>query len=188
MKGPIVIGNLSTHDIVTLVAAGVFTLIAAMTDLKFRKIPNKLTVPFCVAGLIFQTVMGGWLGMQDALLGFVVGFGVLFILFAVGGGGGGDVKLMGALGVWLGWKKTLFVLIISIVFVLFGTIVSMAYSVATRGFSRSLRKYFRKQNTENDRETTKYDPLQQRKHRRIMPFAIPVALATWFVMIWQLPK
>jgi prepilin peptidase CpaA len=95
---------------------------------------------------------------------------------------------MGALSVWLGWKKTLFVLIFSIVFVLFGTIVSMAYSVGTRGFSRSVRKYFRKENTENERETAKYDPLEQRKHRRIMPFAIPVALATWFVMIWQLPK
>ena len=182
------IGNLTTHDIVTIIAAGLFTLAAAMTDLRFRKIPNKLTVPFCIAGLIFQIAMAGWPGLKDALLGFTVGFGILFILFAVGGGGAGDVKLMGALSVWLGWKKTLFVLIFSIVFVLFGTIVSMAYSVSTRGFSRSVRKYFRKENSENERGTAKLHPLEQRKRRRIMPFAIPVALATWFVMIWQLPK
>ncbi|MFN0199672.1 MAG: prepilin peptidase [Planctomycetaceae bacterium] len=181
-------GNLDAQEIITLVMAGLFTITAALTDLRYRKIPNKLTIPFCVAGLIFQTVMGGWLGLQDAVMGFLMGFGVMFVLFAVGGGGGGDVKLMGALSVWLGWQMTLYVIICSVIFVLFGAIVSIVHSVVTRGFSRTVRKYFQKKNTENGREAVKFDPLEQRKHRRIMPFAIPVALATWFVMIWKFPQ
>src|SRR5262245_16733167 len=104
-----------------------FSVAAAVSDFRFRRIPNWLTVPMFVLGLVFHAVVGGWAGsgtglidsgLKSSLLGFFVGFGTLFALWLIGGGGGGDVKLMGALAVWLGYPLVLLVLICSTAFVL----------------------------------------------------------------------
>lgn len=92
--------ELSVASLVLVVVVAAFTAAAAVWDIRERRIPNKLTLPVFFAGWIYQAVFHGWSGLGDAGLGFLVGFGVLFALWMVGGGGGGDVKLMGALSVW----------------------------------------------------------------------------------------
>jgi prepilin peptidase CpaA len=59
-------------------------------------------VPLLLTGLAFRGVTGGWGGLINGLEGFAVGFGLLFVLWLIGGGGGGDVKFMAAVGAWLG--------------------------------------------------------------------------------------
>ena len=87
----------ATH-IVSLTIAS----IACATDLRTRRIPNVLTFGAALAGLLYQLATGGIDGLGHAALGWLVGV-VFFILpFALGGLGGGDVKLLGALGAWLG--------------------------------------------------------------------------------------
>ncbi len=88
--------------LVCLVA--VFVLTAAFTDLSARRIPNWLTVSSLAVALLFHTITGGWAGLGFALGGFATGFSILLVLWLIGGGGGGDVKLMGALGGWMGAK------------------------------------------------------------------------------------
>ena len=78
----------------------IFTPVALLIDVKTKKIPNKLTVPVFAVGLLFQIAVG--FGLLFALGGFAVGFGLMLVLWLIGGSGGGDVKFMGALGVWLG--------------------------------------------------------------------------------------
>ena len=148
-------------EVAFIVCVSVFTLVAAICDTRTRKVPNRLTVPALVGGIIFRLVADGTPGLGEAGLGFVIGFGTLFVLWAVGGGGGGDVKLMGALGVWLGFKATLAVLICSAFISLMVTIV-----VWFAALFRSKRS-----SSEHQKHTIAY--------------ALPIALATWLVVSLQ---
>ena len=114
--------ELTTTQVVLLLCVGAFTLAAAVCDLRSRKIPNKMTAPMCVAGIVYQVAFFGLDGLWTALLGFAAGFGILFVLWMIATAGGGDVKLMAALGTWLGWLTTLKVLFCSLIFVTTGTI------------------------------------------------------------------
>jgi prepilin peptidase CpaA len=81
--------------------------IACVTDLHSRRIPNGLTFGAAVAGLIYQFATGGMNGLSQATLGWFVGAMIFILPFALGGRGGGDVKLLAALGAWLGPKDVL---------------------------------------------------------------------------------
>jgi len=71
-------------------------------DLKTRRIPNFLTLGVALSGLAFQLAYHGWSGLTDGALGLVLGFGLLFLPYLLGGMGAGDVKALAALGAWLG--------------------------------------------------------------------------------------
>jgi prepilin peptidase CpaA len=77
-------------------------LTAAITDLKRRRIPNRLTFAAMAAGLIAQAGHDGWLGAVSSLAGITLGLGLLLPVYAMGGMGAGDVKLLGAVGGFLG--------------------------------------------------------------------------------------
>ncbi len=79
---------------------------AAVSDLRFHRIPNKLTYPAAAAGLLLHLGANGWIGLKDSLLGLALGFGVLFICYMFGGIGGGDVKLAAALNALVGFEVT----------------------------------------------------------------------------------
>lgn len=89
-------------DWFALLAVVVVTGIALRTDLQCHRIPNWLTVPATLLGLTYHTVTQGSSGVFHSVGGFAAGFGVLLVLWLIGGGGGGDVKLLGAVGSWLG--------------------------------------------------------------------------------------
>jgi prepilin peptidase CpaA len=82
-------------------------LAACATDVTSRRVPNVLTGPAVVAGLLAHTALAGGHGAGAALLGFAAGLAAFFPFFALGGMGGGDVKLMAALGTWIGWSPVL---------------------------------------------------------------------------------
>jgi prepilin peptidase CpaA len=76
--------------------------LACVTDLRTRRIPNVLTFGAAQAGLLYQFVGGGIDGLGHAALGWFAGAVIFILPFALGGLGGGDVKLLAALGAWLG--------------------------------------------------------------------------------------
>jgi prepilin peptidase CpaA len=88
-------------------------LITTATDLWSFKIYNILTVPLLGAGIVYHTVMGGMMGFQGSLLGALFGFGALLAFYVMGGMGAGDVKLMAAVGAWLGLPVTFHLFIAS---------------------------------------------------------------------------
>ncbi len=75
---------------------------AAVLDFRTRRIPNWLTFPSLGLALVLQFALHGGAGLVQGLLGAVVGAGLLFLPFALGGMGAGDVKLMGVAGAFLG--------------------------------------------------------------------------------------
>jgi prepilin peptidase CpaA len=107
--------SLFEGDSVRLAFGAVFTLLLAMacvTDVRARRIPNRLVAVIAVAGLVFSGVaVGGWLAVGKSLLGVALGFGIWIVFYAIGVLGAGDVKLAAAAGAWLGvggiWRASL---------------------------------------------------------------------------------
>ncbi|MDP6445734.1 MAG: A24 family peptidase [Pirellulaceae bacterium] len=168
---------------ISVVTIAAFTATAAVIDWRTRKLPNWLTVPVCICGLVFHTVTSGFVGAGFSLAGFATGFAILLILWLIGGGGGGDVKLMGALGAWLGPQMILIVFLVSTILAVFGSIIMMAFFSAEHGVTGMKRKYINRKDTSRltDEEITK-----QRTKRRLLPYALPVAFGTWLVLAWQI--
>lgn len=174
--------EMSLRLIMLIVGVGALTGAAAISDLRTRRIPNQLTLPAFLLGLVYQGAFFGWLGLADAGLAFVLGFGVLFVLWLIGGGGGGDAKLMGALSVWLGFDLTLTVMIATLVIVVVA-MLSQTVSRAVMGQKESGLFATPAAATGGNKRRNK--TVVDRQNRRLMAFAVPVALATWVVMIWS---
>jgi len=162
---------------VLVVAMVVFTTVAAAWDLREKRIPNKLTLPMFFAGWVYQIAFHGWAGVLDGMAGFAIGFGVLFVLWFIGGGGGGDVKLMGAMSVWMGFQMTLLVLVASTATVVLLTLGAVAWGIMNRGMRKTQERLKGKVG----------ETRVQKQARRILPYAVPVALATWLVLAWKIP-
>ena len=84
------------------VAVVVIIMAAAVSDLRSRRVPNALTIGAAVLAIAFHGVVGGWSGLVLAVSGCLAGFVLFFPFFALGGLGAGDVKLLAAIGAWLG--------------------------------------------------------------------------------------
>jgi prepilin peptidase CpaA len=85
-------------------AAFAISLVGGMHDLLTRRIPNWLTFPAMLLGLIGQAWLFGASGALDSLLGILLGLAVLLPVYLLGYMGAGDVKLLMAVGAWLGWR------------------------------------------------------------------------------------
>ena len=187
--------EMSVSNVIYLIAVGSFTGMAAYTDLRERKVRNRLVVPFFAAGLVYHPVFNGWAGLGHALLGFAVGFGLFFALWLIGVGGGGDTKLMGALGAWLGWKHILLVMVVATVIVILLTIALMLYRAFTGGAAKMALQAAEADGGRTSKAQKKKkkmsheERIADKQRRRLMAFALPVALATWLVValdVWKL--
>lgn len=86
-------------DVCALLLLGV----CAYWDLRYRKIPNWATLPGVILGLVMNCLLHGWAGIRTSGTGLLVGFGALLVLFVLSWMGGGDVKLMAAIGALKGY-------------------------------------------------------------------------------------
>lgn len=175
--------ELTLGNILFVACIVVFTAVASVWDLRTRRIPNAVTVTGFVVGLLYQVSFHGLAGLREAALGFCVGFGFFFLLWMLGSGGGGDVKLMAAVGVFLGPKLTVMVIVASTLFVLVGSLAVIAWSFLTRGVFGTKRKYHRETKDGKKSKVPVEAAAAERQKRRIMAFALPVALATWLVVL-----
>jgi prepilin peptidase CpaA len=105
--------------------------VATFTDLRTRRIPNWLVLPFLVAGIAISPWRPDWNGVGKGLnwhgfghsfswhglgqsaAGLALGFVLYGILFWMGGMGAGDVKLCAAIGAWIGPQQLLMALVMT---------------------------------------------------------------------------
>ena len=87
---------------VILAGAMLLAAIAAWTDGRSRRIPNWLTVPGLLVGVVANIVFGGWSGLKTSLLGAGLGLVLLLPFVLLRSLGAGDWKLAGALGAFTG--------------------------------------------------------------------------------------
>ncbi len=117
-------------------------LSAFCIDLKLQIIPNRLTLTIFETGLVFtflNTVLNTNLGITtitNSILGMLVGGGIFLLITVIGGFiagkeamGFGDVKLMGALGLFTGWLN---IIIISVIAFLLAAIISIGILIFKR--------------------------------------------------------
>jgi prepilin peptidase CpaA len=119
-----------------------------------------------------------------ALAGFGVGFALLLLPWILGGGGMGDVKLLAALGVWLGPLLILIAFGGSALIAGATAVVVMAINTMQFGISSTRRRYLAVGQAAN--VSLPQDALQNAKKRRVLPFAVPVAMSTWLLLAWML--
>ena len=111
-------------------------LVAAIYDLKYRRIPNWLTGSGVLAGFAMNTFLYPvWPGLKFSLLGLAAGFGLYFMLYAIRAMGAGDVKLMAAVGAIVGWQNWFGIFIITAIL---GGIMAVVFSL----FKKRLGKTF----------------------------------------------
>lgn len=107
--------------------AGLFlfslSLVITQIDLEHYLIPNSLVIFLLLGGIAYHFIAQD-LTLLNRGIGLVVGFTVPFLLALLsrGGMGGGDIKLMGAMGVWLGFPGVLYALFIG---ALLGSLVGL---------------------------------------------------------------
>lgn len=104
-------------------------------DLEHQILPNSITLPGIIAGVLLSTL--GPPGVRDALIGVVLGGGILYaIAWAYylwrreEGLGMGDVKMLAMVGAFLGWKAVLVTLVLSS---FSGAIIGVVLIAAQRG-------------------------------------------------------
>lgn len=79
------------------------TLVGAVTDIRSRRLPNWLTMPTCLAGLLYAALaLPGSHGVVNALAGCAFAGLPFIILWLMGGGSAADAKMMMAVGAWIG--------------------------------------------------------------------------------------
>lgn len=78
------------------------SLVAAIFDVRRRRIPNYVTLPVLMCGLVWNAYSGGLAAVGPACLAALLLALPFLLLFAAGVGGAGDAKLMAALGAWAG--------------------------------------------------------------------------------------
>jgi len=88
--------------VVTAVAA--VTAIAAVVDIRTRRVPNWLTFGAAAFGIAMATVGLDGVGVAGAFEGLLVGLLLMLPGHVIGKTGAGDVKLLAALGTLLGPK------------------------------------------------------------------------------------
>ncbi|WP_371933454.1 prepilin peptidase [Halobacillus litoralis] len=98
-------------------------VIVTVSDFHYMLIPNKLLLFFAATFVIYRTIspLQPW---YDSIFGALAGFVIIFLIILVsrGGMGAGDMKLLGTLGILLGFKLTLLTLFLA---TLIGTVVSL---------------------------------------------------------------
>jgi prepilin peptidase CpaA len=126
------------NEILTLKAAIVVAvgLAACVTDLRSKRIPNALTFGAAGAALIYAAATAGWAGLGNAVLGWLIGAVALIVPFALRGLGGGDVKLVAALGAWLGPIGAIWVVLYAGVA---GGVMAILVAVGTGYFKQALK-------------------------------------------------
>jgi prepilin peptidase CpaA len=87
---------------VILAGAVILSVVAGWTDLRSRRIPNWLTVPGLLIGLVANTVLSGRSGLLTSLKGAAVGLALLLPFVLLRSLGAGDWKLAGSLGAFAG--------------------------------------------------------------------------------------
>lgn len=167
--------------------------VATVTDLRSRRIPNWLVLPFLLVGIVISPWRHDWdgigrgfwhgtgqgfsgHGLGQSLAGLALGLLIYGFLFWLGGMGGGDVKLCAALGAWIGPLQLFVALVMTGIA---GGIMVLCWA-AWSGFFKELFTGagelvfgWKRRGMRRDPELSLANPLKRR-----MPYAPAIAIGT----------
>lgn len=106
-------------------------LLGAWFDVSSARIPNWLTYSAILVALMIRFCFLGPEGFYEGLLGLLFCGGAFFLLFVIHAMGGGDVKLMAAIGAWVGSRNAGIALIVC---ALAGGLIALGYVVVLKRY------------------------------------------------------
>jgi Flp pilus assembly protein, protease CpaA len=121
---------------IKLVLLFMLVLAALFSDIKTYKIKNVLIIFFVIAGVGLNTLAFGVKGLADCLLGTVLPFFLLILLFAARMLGAGDIKLFCAAGAIMGWQYILYCMAFSF---MAGGVIALIIMLAGRNFIKRFK-------------------------------------------------
>lgn len=125
-----------SRELVYPAVATLCAFIGAGFDIKSRRIPNFLTGPAFVIGLLLHLSLDGWQGLLSALASGLL-CGLVFVVFYLAGGmGAGDVKLITAAGCLAGLSHAAYLLVLTS---LAGGVMALALALARGRLKETLR-------------------------------------------------
>lgn len=153
-------------------------LLGAISDVRSARLPNRLTYSAVLAALVLRAAFGGWAGLKSGLLGIAIAGGIFCVLYVMGAMGGGDMKMMAAVGAWIGRTHILTVLI---VIALAGGVLALVSIIVNRNLIQTARNAVR---LVLFRFTAGLEPhpemnVQAPGSRRV-PFGVAIAMGTLF--------
>lgn len=161
---------------------------AAGWDLSQRKIPNILIVVGIIVGTAVQVQLMGSEGFVDALGGLGVGLAILMPGYLMGTTGAGDVKLMAAIGTFLGPYNIFLAGLASIAMGGAIALGFMALSFLSSSSQSPWQRYGLMFKTLFHTGRPIYlTPAEGEVMGRKFPFAVSIALGTTLFLIWQSP-
>ena len=150
--------------------------LGAANDLHSARIPNWLTYSGLAAALALRFGFAGWAGLKSGCQGMLVAGVLFFILFAMGAMGGGDTKLMTAIGAWSGQERVLAVVIAAALAGGVLAIISMILRPGLGQLFRNLAELIRFRLTSGLRPHPDLNVSQPGTHR--VPFGVAIAMGT----------
>ena len=159
-------------------------VVAAVIDGWKLKVPNWLTFPLIISGWIYCTACFGWSGLGWSLVGTAVGLALLLPLYAIGGMGAGDVKLLAGVGAWVGGTITFYAFCLSAVF---GGAIALLMILWQRGWKRHGIQFLGILNEIMViRNPTQLATVaaERKASMLLLPYGIPIALGTIVYFIW----
>jgi prepilin peptidase CpaA len=159
---------------------------AAVTDILWRRIPNWLTFSMMAAGLIRAAWLYGIAGLAHSATGLFVGGCMGFALFIISALGGGDVKLLAAIGAWLGPKGVFLVFIVEAVVGLVIVLIQAAAEGRIRTLFRNsaliAAGFAFASASQTSMEHAVETGRSMKSVSRPLPYAVPTLLATILVL------
>ena len=160
----------------------VLVVLACVSDVRTRRIPNNLVLALALTGIVFSLVR--WaplLGLRFALVGMGVGLVIWIGFYALGVLGAGDVKFFAAAAAWLGpsgaWRAALIAAAVggalAVLFLLKSSRLGSAlHRLALMPLTRTI-------------EVAKLQDMSREESRRQLPYG--VALAAGVVIVAMFP-
>ncbi len=118
-------------------------IVSIYTDIKYRLIFNKITLPMALAAPLYWYATGDFTlsSVGIHLLTAALAFGFFAIWFSLGMMGGGDVKLFAALALWFPWTDVMIMVLYSSILGAVVTIIFMTIHKLRQGVGRAQIPY-----------------------------------------------
>ena len=156
-------------------------VVAAVIDGMKLKVPNWITFPMIISGWVYSAAFSpyaGWEGLMFSLIGTAVGLALLLPLYAIGGMGAGDVKLLAGVGAWVWGTVTLYAFVVSAVV---GGIIAILMVVSRRKWGKHQSQFWMICNeilTVKDPDKLAAIAAERKPTMMLLPYGIPIAIGT----------
>jgi prepilin peptidase CpaA len=168
-----------------------FLILAAVIDGFELKVPNWLTFPMIVSGWLYCALAAVWtgdpwyVGLGWSMVGLAVGLALLLPLYAIGGMGAGDVKLLAGVGAWMGASHTLYAFCVTAIV---GAVLAVGMVVCRQAWKKHANQLWMILGEIliiRDPNALSAIAAQRKSSMLLLPYGIPIAIGSIAYFAWM---